>query len=83
MTTFQEERHKPCTALDAIERLRGYDPQEPVFILRAQDMLAPDVIARWIDQAVLQSVPKSKIEGAVMCLRAFFEWPNWKKKFPD
>lgn len=70
------------TALEAAKKLLTYPKDEPVFILRAQDLLAPDIVSRWVDQACLNSVNHHKIECAVACIRAMFQWTG-EKKFPD
>jgi hypothetical protein len=39
-------------------------PDEPVFVLRAQDVLAPSVIRFWADMAGVRGVARAKIEEA-------------------
>ena len=56
-------------------------PNEPLFILRAQDALAADVVAYWIWRAELAGVPKRKIEGARAALKAMKRYPG--RKTPD
>jgi hypothetical protein len=61
--------------------LRGSDDQkdkwdkieddEPVFILRAQDVLASEAIGAWIDDARAEGVNEQKVNDAIEHQRAF------------
>lgn len=49
---------------------------EPVFVLRAQDVLAPSAVARWIEDAVRFGASTSKLESAGRHLEAMTTWQN-------
>ena len=54
---------------------------EPLFVLRAQDLVAPDTIRQWALLAQLQGTPRDKIEGAI---KEAQEMENWEhRKRPD
>lgn len=52
---------------------------EPIFVLRAQDLTAPDTIMAWI--AKNPELPKDKLAEALRCAQAMRQWP--KRKMPD
>lgn len=54
---------------------------EPVFILRAQDMLAADLVASWAMQANLVGCSWDKVREAKLLAQAMREWP--RRKNPD
>lgn len=56
-------------------------PDEPLFVLRAQDVLASRVVEFWADEAEKIHVNPKKIEEARDCARAMSEWPT--SKTPD
>lgn len=56
-------------------------PDEPVFILRGQDMCALETIHDWISRAVKLGAPNEKITGALAVANRFREWSV--KKVPD
>jgi len=57
---------------------------EPVFVLRANDRLAPLVVMDWIAKAEMMGVPKEKIEGANDLLIKMWEWQGANgSKLPD
>jgi ATP-dependent Clp protease ATP-binding subunit ClpX len=59
----------------------GLAPNEPIFTLRAQDLLAPAIIRAWCELAVLASVPPDKIREAREIALQMEQWP--KRKVPD
>lgn len=62
---------------------KAYSPDdEPIFVLRAQDILAPDCIIRWIEQCQAHGVNKEKIDDALTILGAMLRWKG-RKKLPD
>lgn len=70
----------------AEEFLRSVRPGEPVFILRAQDKIAPDVIDAWLDMAAHHDAPSEKLDDAERILAEFREWQEanpGKVKVPD
>lgn len=53
---------------------------EPIFVLRAQDALAPVTIAHWIYRATNSGVPIAKLESAH---RYLAEIEAWQFAHPD
>jgi len=86
MTDLQDKPLKPAptTATEGISILTLMRPDEPVFILRAQDILAPGAILNWIERAqACKNVPLNKTDSALVTLGAFLRWPSECKKWPD
>jgi len=63
---------------DCLEKLAK---DEPFFILRAQDMLAPVVIRHWAGLAVRNGAPAEKVQEALAVAEAMERWPD--RKAPD
>lgn len=60
------------------------DDDEPVFVLRAKDALAADILWEWIHQARVNSVNSDKIDAAQDDLEAFRQWRKQHgTKLPD
>jgi len=57
------------------------EDDEPLFILRAQDALAPIVVKYWAQIAQDAGAPREKIMSAWQLAQAMAEWPN--RKLPD
>ena len=57
---------------------------EPIFVLRAQDMLAPEIVREWAFRAEHQGSPPDKVAEARHCADQMEQWQiaNWKK-IPD
>lgn len=58
-----------------------YPADEPLFILRAQDELAVQVVRYWADLAEARGVRSGKVAGARKLAAAMERWPE--KKLPD
>ena len=57
---------------------------EPVFVLRGQDVLAPDIITHWADRAHAAGAPDEKVADAIMLAEAMREWQRANRsKVPD
>ncbi len=58
---------------------------EPIFILRAQDMIAPAVVREWAYQARRYGVNEEKIDGArrIADKMEDWQWENDKRKVAD
>lgn len=54
---------------------------EPVFLLRAQDIIAPDLVAAWAKLAAQNGVSHEMCSLALSHADRMREWP--KKKTPD
>lgn len=54
---------------------------EPIFVLRAQDALAPMVVEFWAELAAKLRVSPEKVLEAYRLAQAMREWP--KRKVPD
>jgi len=60
------------------------DLDEPLFVLRAQDDLAPEVVQLWALNATMRGATKDKVEAARECARAMREWQRLHgSKIPD
>jgi hypothetical protein len=58
---------------------------EPGFLLRAQDQLAPDTVGDWMQRCEMMNVtntnvPEAKIDGAERCQS---EMRKWQDENPD
>ena len=59
---------------------------EPVFILRAQDILAPRVVVRWAHLAEQAGSPQDKVRGALQVAKQMADWQvnnRHRLKVPD
>jgi hypothetical protein len=59
---------------------------EPVFILRAQDILAPRVVVRWAHLAEQAGTPQHKVQGALELAKQMADWQannQHRVKVPD
>jgi hypothetical protein len=63
---------------DCLDRLA---PDEPYFVLRAQDRLAPEQIEAWAVEAQLNGCEPAKVAEARRIAVAMRRWP--KRKMPD
>ncbi len=76
------------TAQEELDRLRQkiadgtMSPDEPLFVLRAQDSLAPSIVLMWASSAKMAGAPKEKVEEAVGLSHRMAEWTG-SKKIPD
>lgn len=76
------ERNLPFCARDAIEYLKSIPPDEPVFVLRAQDNLADQLVDEWHIRAALSGkCAQDKINNANNIAEAMRAWGY--KKDPD
>ena len=48
--------------------------EEPLFILRAQDILAPRVVVRWAHLAEQAGSPQDKVRGALVLAKKMADW---------
>ena len=53
-------------------------PDEPIFVLRAQDSLAPGVVRDWASKARIIGVDAAKVEEAEKCAAAMDAWHTHK-----
>ena len=64
--------------LEAVRYGRGCLGQaaldEPVFILRAQDKLAPWVVVRWAHLAEQAGAPQDEVQGALELAKQMVDW---------
>jgi len=59
---------------------------EPVFILRAQDILAPRVVVRWAHLAEQAGSPQDKVRAALQVAKQMADWQannQHRVKLPD
>jgi hypothetical protein len=57
------------------------DPDEPIFVLRAQDALAARTVLFWAEEANKAGADSSKVAEARKCAAAMEKWPI--HKLPD
>lgn len=53
---------------------------EPIFVLRAQDRLAPKIVRAWAATARLHGISDDKYKKAMQTAFEMEQWPN--RKFP-
>lgn len=56
-------------------------PDEPIFVIRAQDELSEEVVRIWAVMAEMKGVNKEKVSEALKLADEMGKWP--KKKIPD
>jgi hypothetical protein len=61
--------------------LANAQDDEPIFVLRAQDRLAPGLVRAWADQAERAGCAGEKINEARALAEAMERWPV--RKLPD
>ena len=54
---------------------------EPLFVLRAHDALAADIVRRWAEAASKAGVLETKVEEALALAKQMDEWPD--QRIPD
>ena len=54
---------------------------EPIFVLRAQDRLAPGLVRAWAMQAEAHGCAPDKLREAYELAEAMEQWPT--RKYPD
>lgn len=75
MATKREELAKPDSCLNKA----GDD--EPLFILRGQDIIAPGKVREWAGTARASGVAKNKVDEAMAIADAMDAWHT--RKMPD
>ena len=75
---LRDSNHTAAAAMDYLSTMR---PDEPVFVLRAQDLLAPDIIRAWANEATVHNCPLTKTGDAHECANEMEAWPT--RKYPD
>jgi len=68
-------------AKDAILYIQRFPENEPVFVLRAQDCLASEMIEKWALRARAMNVNNDKVTDALACAEEMLQWPI--RKIPD
>jgi hypothetical protein len=60
------------------------DKKQPVFVLRAQDMIAPEIVREWAYRARRAGVSKEKVEAARKIASEMEDWQiENMRKIPD
>lgn len=54
---------------------------EPIFVLRAQDVLAAEIVRQWAQMAIMSGTRTAKIDEALALADAMEAWPM--RKIPD
>jgi hypothetical protein len=68
------------------DRLEVLPLDEPVFILRARDVLAPRVVVHWAHLAEQAGSPKEKVHAALVMAKQMADWQarnEHQVKVPD
>lgn len=78
MATKSEELVKATQGKGCLAKAH---PNEPIFILRAQDKLAATLVRTWADLARKHGCPDEKVIEAYDIAFKMAHWPN--RKFPD
>lgn len=71
----------PCLYMSD-EHLKKIAPDEPVFVIRAQDLAAPAAVEAWCAIAAQLGAPPEKIAHAKLHAEAMRRWTG-AKKVPD
>ena len=69
------------TRFQAIEYLKQLPESEPVFVLRATDILADQIVVEWANLLERHDGRSGKIAGAREVAKEMREWPY--RKLPD
>ena len=57
---------------------------EPIFVLRAQDRIAPEIVLEWSDRALRAGTPIAKVAEARELARKMIDWQKeHATKTPD
>lgn len=71
-----KEQGNPCYDKAAID--------EPLFVLRAQDALAPEIVREWAYRALKLGTPLAKVDEARRLADAMENWQiEHSRKIPD
>lgn len=70
-----------ATKAQVIKMLEAIPDGEPVFLLRGQDRLAPNLVDFWAGAALSRGAPPKKAAEARACAQKMREWP--RRKWPD
>ena len=83
-----EEKERSYTSKEQIMGTKRNDAclkkvgdDEPIFVLRAQDMLAPDLVRQWAVYAAFNDCPDEKVQEALDIADRMEAWSN--RKMPD
>ena len=72
------------TKREGVPEYEKADLDEEIFVLRAQDSLAPVVVQLWSLQASMHGVSQDKIEKARACAKRMRSWQElYGCKVPD
>ena len=72
-------KNKPDVHYDV--KLDSLAPDEPFFILRAQDLFSNHLVMQWAAMAEMVGVDQRKVEAARDCARAMEKWIH--RRIPD
>ena len=72
------------TKREGIKCYENAADDEPLFVLRAQDVLAPEIVREWAFRAAAAGVPAQKVEQARRDADAMEDYQTThRKKVPD
>jgi len=69
-----KEGDDQMTKSEAIEYLEKIEEDEPVFILRGQDKVAPEAISLWVCKAGMMNAKPEKLKGAMDVRVQMLDW---------
>lgn len=70
-----------ATKAEVMAMLAKIPNNEPLFLMRGQDRLAPNLVDYWGGAAAARGAPAAKVAEARACAVAMRAWP--KRKWPD
>jgi len=69
---------------DASRALERAADDEPIFVLRARDLIAPETVREWAYRAAKAGAPREKVVEARACADAMEDWQlEHDRKVPD
>lgn len=72
------------TKKEGVTSFEKADDDEPVFVLRAQDKLAPEIVREWAYRAQCEGAPIAKCDDARRIADAMEQWQiAHRRKVPD
>jgi hypothetical protein len=80
----EDKKTMSSTKKEGVSTLEKAEPDEPVFVLRAQDMLSPEIVREWAYRAQCEGAPIVKCDEARRIADAMEQWQiAHRRKVPD
>ena len=72
------------TKQEGISSLDKLEPDEPAFVLRARDIIAPEIVREWAFRAQVEGSPIEKCDNARKIADEMEQWQiAHRRKVPD